>query len=314
MRYYSQMTDHVAIFLRYLRLERNASEHTLSAYRSDLDQFAAFLAARPEGALSPAEAERNDLREWIAELSDGGLTKRSIARKMASLRSFYKYLVRRGHIPKNPATQLVTPRKERRLPDLLTEPEAGRVLDAEPAGDSPQEVMEQAVLELFYSSGLRVSELAGIRLADLDLAGSQVRVMGKGAKQRIVPVGGRAQQALVRWLERRPEMSVQGKEDEGFLFLSSKGSKAYREQMYRIVRRRLSVSEVRCKSPHTLRHSFATHLLDHGADLRVVKELLGHSSLAATQVYTHTSLDHIRKIYEKAHPRAETTIVKGDKP
>lgn len=312
MRYYAQMTDHVAIFLRYLKLERNASEHTLSAYKSDLEQFEAFLAEGGDARTAASEASRLDIRDWIAELSDKGISKRSIARKMASLRSFYKYLVRRGHIAKNPAAQLVTPRKDRRLPDVLTEPEMGRVLDDAPVADDAYAVMENAVMELFYSSGLRVSELTGIRVADLDLAASQVRVMGKGAKQRIVPVGMRAQAALSAWLERRGEIRVHGTKDEGFLFLSKKGSKAYREQMYRIVRRHLSGSEARQKSPHTLRHSFATHLIDHGADIRVVKELLGHSSLAATQVYTHTSLERIRKIYEKAHPRAETNLLKGD--
>lgn len=318
LRYYADtMKDAVSIYFRYLELERNMSPNTMAAYRSDLAQFFAFFEESTSLHASEAlpEIQRDHIREWMGELMNSGVSKRSIARKLAALRSFFKFNVRRGHLSKNPAAHILTPRLEKRLPALVSEPDLHRILDAHVSDESTQ-LMEQTVLELFYSSGIRVSELVTLCIADVNFQGQLITVLGKGAKQRIVPIGQKAASLLRVWIEGGRDVRMQQlspAQKHSFVFLTPRGLPAYRNQIYRIVRNQLLHTEGG-KNPHALRHSYATHLLDHGADIRVVKELLGHSSLAATQVYAHTSLEHLKKSYQTAHPRALRNTAKGDLP
>jgi len=299
------LNELLEIFLRYQRLERNASEHTISAYSSDITQFIDWHHALDDNAKTWSDVTREDIRGWLSELSDQNLAKSTLTRKMASLRSFYRYMVKRGHIDKNPMSLMPTIKKSRHLPPLVTESEMELILNIPTDTADELEILHRAVLELLYGSGIRVSELTGIKLADIDLNKQLLKVTGKGRKERIVPFGDKAQYALQRWMDvRRQWIASFGNLGGNYLFLTPKGGKPYREFIYRIVNKRMSPLEVGQKSPHTLRHTFATHLIDHGADIRVVKDLLGHSSLATTQIYTHTSKEHMRKTYIKAHPRA----------
>jgi len=293
------------LFLRYQLLERNASEHTVSAYRSDILQFVDWVCSQHGNDINWSDVTRDDIRGWLSELSDLDLAKSTLSRKMASLRSFYRYSAKRGHVEKNPMALMPTFKKSQRLPPLVTESEMYLLLHIPADTTNEIEILHRAILELLYGSGVRVSELTGIKIADIDLNRQLLKVTGKGRKERIIPFGGKALASLKSWLEvRRRWVNIYGKKGENHLFLTLKGGKPYREFIYRIVHSRMQALEVGQKSPHTLRHTFATHLIDHGADIRVVKELLGHSSLATTQIYTHTSKEHMRKTYIKAHPRA----------
>jgi len=299
------LNELLEIFLRYQRLERNASEHTISAYKSDITQFVDWFLTQDGDANTWFEVTRENIRGWLSELGDQNLAKSTLTRKMASLRSFYRYMVKRGYVDKNPMSLMPTIKKNRHLPPIVTESEIDRILDIPPSTTDEMEILHRAVLELLYGSGIRVSELTGIKLADIDLNRQLLKVTGKGRKERIVPFGDKAQFALQRWMVvRKRWVDTFGNKGGNSLFLTSKGGIPYREFIYRIVNKRMTPLEVGQKSPHTLRHTFATHLIDHGADIRVVKDLLGHSSLATTQIYTHTSKEHMRKTYIKAHPRA----------
>ncbi len=285
-------------FIRYLTLERNASARTLEAYRADLDQFARFVAERLGGdpeTLDPSGLDRGILRAWMAGMGRKGLKPGTIARKTAALRSFLRFAHRRGLITHNPARHLTTPKLEKRLPKSLPAAKLADGLDA--ITDAP---MVRAVFELLYGAGLRVSEVTGLDVGDVDLARRQVRVTGKGGKERIVPFGQSAAQAVTAWLAERPPVPHTG------LFVARNGGRLYPRAVQRWASSYLlSVAEGGKRHPHVLRHSFATHLLDRGADIRVIQDLMGHASLAATQVYTHTSLERLQRTYMNAHPRAE---------
>lgn len=301
----TSLKEQIDIFLRYQRLERNASAHTLDAYRSDLEQFMTWYIEQYDIDVSWEAVVREDIRGWLAALSERGLSKSSLTRKTASIRSFYKYMVRRGHLPKNPTVLMPSIKKGRHLPSIVTEHEVTHMLESLHETDEDGIILEKAVLELLYGSGIRVSELTSIQLGDIDLQKQLLRIVGKGRKERIVPIGSQATQAVVAWLSVRKRIVAESTApSSNHLFLTRRGGKPYREFIYRIVKKNMVDLEVGQKSPHTLRHTFATHLVDHGADIRVVKELLGHSSLATTQIYTHTSKEHVRKAYIKAHPRA----------
>lgn len=296
-------------YLRYLKVERNASPHTIDAYGTDLRQFLHFCAGTfgcAEEEVSLDRIDRLTIRLWLGELSGEQLKKSSIARKVAAVRSFFKYAFRRGMVEKNPAHLLIVPRKEKPLPKTATAEDLDRLMDMA-GGDAPVKRQDRAILEIFYGTGMRLSELTQMDLSDLNLELKQAKVMGKGERQRIVPLGGRADEALRRHLETREELYGERTNADArkALFLAAHGQRIYPRAVQRMVRDYLQrTSEVTQKSPHVLRHSFATHLLDRGADIRVIKELLGHASLAATQVYTHTSVERLKKVYEGAHPRA----------
>ena len=285
------MTETPAAFLRYLAVEKAASPHTLKSYGNDLRQFEQFL--RSEAVAVSALTPRH-VRAFLVSLHARGLDPVSIARKLACVRSWLRFLVRRGVLERNPAREVQAPRLPKKLASFLPVDEAHDLMEA---GDRTQP-REAAILELLYASGLRVSELTGLDVDDVDRDARTVRVLGKGKKERIVPYGRKAARALEAWLAHRGSA-------RGPLFPSAHGLRMPPRTVYGLVRaaaRRAGI--VRKVSPHTLRHSFATHLLDGGADLRAIQELLGHSRLSTTQRYTHVGAEHLVKVYEAAHPRA----------
>jgi len=288
---------HAAVtrFLRYLRDERNASEYTCRNYALDLQQFFASLGAGRLEQVTPME-----IRRFVAQLSTRQLAKRTIARKLSCLRSFFRYLCREGTREHNPALGVPTPRLERRLPAFLDERQVERLLDTPPTR-TWRGVRDRALLETFYSTGIRVSELVGLNLEDLDEISGTAVVRGKGKKERLCPIGETALKAIRRYLAARPKAL----RIPYALFVSQKGTRLTVRQVDRLLARYVRSAGLPASiSPHSLRHSFATHLLDRGADLRSVQELLGHASLSTTQVYTHVTAQRLKKMYDQAHPRA----------
>ncbi len=304
------MKEAIQKYLQYLKTERNVSKHTLISYRTDLFQFASFCSEQfdcDENKLSIHKLDRLIIRLWLGHLSDEGNKKSTIARKIAALRSFFNYCFKRGLIEKKPTQLLIVPKKGRPLPKTAALTDIKRMMEL-PDTSTPKGAQDGAVLELFYSTGIRLSELVQLNITDFDIASNQITVTGKGAKQRIAPVGTQAVSALKSHLSTREQLY--GSKTDGdarkALFLASGGQRLYQRAVQRMVKSYLTrVSEVTQKSPHVLRHSFATHMLDKGADIRIIKELLGHASLASTQVYTHTSTERLKKVYSQAHPRAK---------
>jgi integrase/recombinase XerC len=293
------MQQAVAAFLRHLDLERNASPHTVRAYGEDLEQFRAYLEKTLGRAARAAEVDHLLIRGFLAHLHGRGLKKVSAARKLASLRTFFRYLCREGVLEQNPARALLSPRLERRIPTPLDEGEVAALLDV--PGDGDAALRARAVLEMLYATGIRCSELVGLDLPDVDLGARMVRVLGKGRKERVVLFGRRAQAALRAYLPARQKTRPRS----DALFVNLRGGRLTDRSIREIVARRVkSIALAQRTSPHTLRHTFATHLLARGADLRAIQELLGHVSLSTTQRYTHVDLRQILSIYKKSHPRA----------
>ena len=285
-------------FLEYTRKEKGYSEHTVEAYRSDLSQFAEFLLHKGMPLTVSAALSKQPLRLFLHDAGRQGLKARSVARKVAAIKSLCRYGVKIGVLTVNPAKALSAPKLDSPLPVFLTAAQA-ESLEGAAAEDSPR---NRAIVELFYGSGIRLSELHGLVFGSIDRRNMTVRVMGKGRKERIVPVTAQSVDALDGYLKSRP--GTAGMQDP--IFVNAKGGRLSARQIERIVSAAVSqVSRQKKKSPHVLRHSYATHLLDAGADIRAVKELLGHSSLSTTQVYTHISREHLLKVYKQAHPRAE---------
>jgi integrase/recombinase XerC len=286
------MTESPAAFLRYLAAEKNASPHTLKSYGNDLRQFEAFLA---EARLSPSQVTARDVRGFLVALHARGLDPSSVARKLAAVRSWLRFLVRRGALERNPARDVRGPRLPKKLVSFLDVDEAKALVESQTSG---RVARNTAILELLYASGLRVAELIGLDLEDVDESARTVRVLGKGRKERIVPYGAAAARGLTTWLAER------GRE-AGTLFRGARGERLNPREVYGLVRTAARDAGItRRVGPHTLRHTFATHLLGNGADLRGIQELLGHSRLSTTQRYTHVGADHLLKVYDAAHPRA----------
>jgi len=289
------MKSPVTAFLRYLEVEKNASPHTLRSYRADLVDFEAHLAAQSE---TPETADVRAVRGWLAALHRRGLDPTSVARKLAAVRSFYRLLVRRGVVERNPAREVRGPRPARKLVGFLPIDETDALVGARALGGAARE-RDVAILEMLYATGLRVSELAGLDLESVDRDARTVRVLGKGRKERIVPYGVAAARALEAYLGRRATRS-------GPVFTRARGGRLGVRSIRAVVGRAAAAAGVtRRVTPHTLRHTFATHLLDAGADLRVIQELLGHSRLSTTQRYTHVGADQLMKVYDAAHPRSQ---------
>ncbi|MFM8560595.1 MAG: site-specific tyrosine recombinase XerD [Solirubrobacterales bacterium] len=296
---------HVRDFLAYLELERGLSRNTLDAYRTDLTQYGAWLAAR---GLDPLEASHPQLAGFLDHLVAGDderppASPATIQRKTACLRSFYRHLRRDQLIDHDPTSELKSPGRSRRLPRVLTRDEVDRLLAA-PAGGSPAAQRDRALLEVMYACGLRASEATGLRVSDIDLDEGLLRATGKGSKERLVPVGRTAVSALRTWIHSgRPEMV--GFREESALFVNQRGGPLSRQGLYKIIRGHAQAAGLEGRmSPHTLRHSFATHLLAGGCDLRVLQEMLGHADIATTQIYTHLSAERLKDQYFSAHPRA----------
>jgi integrase/recombinase XerC len=298
------MRKQVGRYLQYLRVERGASPHTLKSYREDLMALAEYLAGEDGSTPEPAGITIGELRGFVAALHEAGYAKASIARRMASVRSFFRFGQREGWVKTNPAKPLRNPRKSQKLPHFLSSDEVGTLLGA-PKGDEPQEMRDRAILETLYSAGLRVSELVGIADGDLDFAAGIVRIRGKGKRERIAPIGSHSVRALKAWLSVR-ELSPRAPTGrEAPVFVNRFGNRLTTRSVARMLEKYLRETGLDQRtSPHTLRHSFATHLLDRGADIRSVQELLGHKSLVTTQIYTHVSTSNLIAAYEKAHPRA----------
>lgn len=288
------LREQIDSFLNYLRNERNVTPNTLRGYENDLGQFSAFF-----GKGDAVSVGHQDLRSFLGHLMGLGLRRSSVARKLSALRAFFAYLSRQGIVEQNPARLLATPKQEKRLPAVLTVDDALRLLAA-PDADSEQELRDRAVLETLYSTGIRVSELVGMDHEDIDRRELLVRIRGKGRKERIVPVGKAALAAIDAYCG-----SKQPAHDQAAVFTNPSGKRLTVRTVQRILgnyRKKIGLS--RSASPHTLRHSYATHLLESGADLRSIQELLGHASLSTTQRYTHLDLDALMETYDKAHPRA----------
>jgi integrase/recombinase XerC len=289
-------------FIAHLRDERGLSHHTVAAYERDVTQFFTFAARAGQG--DPEAVDPRLLRRFLASLRTRGMTGATLRRKAAALRSCFRYLERRGLVSADPAADLGSPKVARRLPVVLKERDVERLLAAAGADADPVGLRDLAVIELLYATGMRVGELCGLRLPDLDLATATVRVMGKGAKERLLPFGEPAATALTAWLrDGRPAMAAAASQDA--LFLNRRARPlSQRDARGLLARHRTAAGVPTGTSPHTLRHSFATHLLEGGADLRAVQELLGHAALTTTQTYTHVSKERLRRVYEQAHPRA----------
>ncbi len=311
--------DHVLEFLAYLEFERGLSRNTLEAYRSDLLQFGAHL--RRTGTTATA-AEHSDLAAFLTELAAGSEERPAVApatvqRKTACLRSFYRHLRRDGVIAHDPTAELRAPRKSQKLPQVLTRDEVSRLM-ATPRGTEPSALRDRALLELMYACGLRASEAVGLEVRDVDLESGVLRARGKGSKERLVPVGREAIEATRVYLARGRPVLV-GLGEERRLFVNQRGVGLTRQGLYKIVQRHARTAGLDDRmSPHTLRHTFATHLLAGGCDLRALQEMLGHADIATTQIYTHLSAERLRDVYFRAHPRATDDAARtggtGDPP
>jgi integrase/recombinase XerC len=301
----------IAEWLQYLAKERQMSAHTITAYTADLARFTAFLGARAHGdAWDWGSVDRNQIRSFLGFLSRQGLERRSIARTLSAVRGFYRYLHRDEHVSANPARSVRTPKVGRHLPAHLDSGTMQTLLDAASTraqGGAYSDVRNLAMLELFYACGMRLSELHGLDRADLDLVSLRVKVRGKGRKERIIPFGGPARLANINYESRRDELlrNIGPKADRSAWFLNPRGRRLSRRGIQLAMTGLLSLVDAPDgASVHALRHTFATHLLDAGAELRAVQELLGHASVSTTQIYTHTSVERLKAAYAKAHPRA----------
>lgn len=299
------LTQAIERFLQYLRVERNASAYTLKSYREDLLTLAAYLVQAEGGAVVASAITPLHLRGYVSSLHHAGYARATIARRLASLRSFFRFGQREGWVHGNPARPLRTPRRERALPYCLTDAEVARLLAAPPA-DQPLGLRDRAILETMYSAGLRVGELVGLNDGDVSMSEEVLRVRGKGRRERIAPLGSYALSALQQWLRVRRISPREPQGADAPLFVSRLGRRLTTRSVGRLLEKYLAQAGLdRRTTPHTLRHSFATHLLDRGADIRSVQELLGHKSLTTTQIYTHLSTAALREAYERAHPRAK---------
>ncbi len=300
------MNSAAARFLRYLAVERNTSSLTVKSYREDLEALFEYLADARGDLPAPREITTLDLRGYVSAVTEAEYAKSTIARRLASLRSFFRYCQREGLVDSNPAKPLRNPRRTRKLPHFLSSDELDRLLQAPPQ-DDPLGLRDRAILETIYSAGLRVSELVGINDGDLDLDEGIVRIRGKGRRERLGPIGSHASRALKHWLRKRKLARDAPQGLDAPTFTNKFGRRLTTRSVARMLEKYLKITGLDLRSsPHTLRHSFATHLLDHGADIRSVQELLGHKSLATTQIYTHVSTAGLRQVYERAHPRARS--------
>jgi len=290
-------------FQDYLTFERGLSDRTVSAYRRDLKRWAAFMGSR--GIADPGAVAPGDLREWVFDLKKAGLAATSIRRAQSAVRTYYGFLVAEGVVEADPTERLESPQVGRRLPDYLSHDETDRLLDS-PNPDDPLYWRDRGILELLYATGMRVSELADLPVSSLDLDEGFLTVFGKGAKERLVPVGAPALRALTRYLlEVRPRLEGGRGRSKGRVFLNRRGTPLSRVAVWGIVKEAARRAGIRRKvSPHTLRHTFATHLLEGGADLAAVQELLGHADISTTQIYTHVDREYLLDVHRRYHPRA----------
>ena len=290
-------------YLSYLRVERGSSPLTIEAYERDLADYITFCEDR--GITRVEQATREDIVDFENALFERGLAPSTVDRRISVLKGFYRFLVREAYITSSPTALIKLPKTPEKLPDVLTIDQVTRML-SEPVEPTPAAKRDRAILEILYGCGLRVSECVGLNLANLALEEGYFRVIGKGNKERFVPISGAALRALVTYLnEARPELVRANVKNEGAVFLNARGGRLSRQSIHTIVAKAGLLINVKNLHPHTLRHSFATHLLEGGADLRVIQELLGHADISTTQIYTHVNRAHVREEYQRAHPRAK---------
>ncbi len=287
-------------FLKYLQSEKRYSDNTIMSYRRDLMQFYSFHSVPTSTIIT----DHRKVRFWIVDLFDQGLSPRSIRRKISALRSFYKYLIRQGEIDFSPMDRIVMPKVSKPLPVFIPQNQTQK-LQGQREFEDFIDIRDFLVIEILYWTGMRRSELARLKISDIDFVGKQIKVLGKGRKERYIPIEQPLIE-LIEWYEQMKKEFFEGEQyDKTYLILSNTGRMAYPELINRVVKNFLTeLTTIEKKSPHVLRHTFATHLLNNGADINAIKELLGHSSLAATEVYTHNSFEKLKKIYKQAHPRA----------
>jgi integrase/recombinase XerC len=300
------MEAYLRRFILHLGLERNLSDNTISAYENDLKQFIQFLRQQyGRKRLNPSQLDRLSIRHFLSNLKDRGIKGSTLRRKLAAIRCFTRYLCTRENLRSNPAASIKMPQKEHRLPSVVDDIDMERLMEM-PKTDGFPGLRDLAILEVFYSTGVRLSELHSLDVGDLDLFGEVIKVRGKGRKERMVPLGRLAAKAVRGYLpERARYLKRRSRVEEIALFVNKFGKRLTRRGIQRVVRQYLQrVCRLNQMSPHVLRHTFATHMLDRGADLRAVQELLGHASLSSTQVYTHVTTERLRKVYSQAHPRA----------
>ncbi|MFA6455328.1 MAG: tyrosine recombinase XerC [Bacteroidota bacterium] len=297
----------ISAYLSYLENERNYSPHTIVSYANDLAQYYTFLKTEfPELTEQHGDTDQGVVRAFLGLLLDSGVAKKSVVRKLSTLRSFYKYLVRKQIVRRNPALNIITPKVEKKLPQFINKDSVERIF-ALPELGTFDGARDSVMLELFYGSGIRRGELIGLNLKDIDGKNRTIKVTGKGNKQRIIPFTQKAHQSIQHYLTFRKEIASQSESNEHALLINRKGNRLTPSMVNTLVKKYLSsATELQKKSPHVLRHSFATHLLDNGADIIAVKELLGHESLSTTQIYTHVTVERLKKIYQQAHPKASS--------
>ena len=292
----------IKAFLEYLLLERNYSERTISSYGADLREFEDYL-KKTDAELDFTKVHADHVRGWIASLMDNGKAATYVNRKLSSLRSFYRFLLRRKEVTVNPMVKIVGPKKKKPLPSFVREKDMDRLLDELSFGEGFEGCRDRIILELFYATGMRLSELIGLNDVDVDFSARLIKVTGKRNKQRLIPFGDELAEDLLIYIKVRNETFLE-KETDAF-FVCKSGKRVYPMQVYRLVKRNLSkVVTLKKRSPHVLRHTFATAMLNDNAELKAVQELLGHESLATTEVYTHATFEELKKVYEQAHPRA----------
>ncbi|MFL5762335.1 MAG: tyrosine-type recombinase/integrase [Bacteroidia bacterium] len=291
-------------FIQYLQFEKRMSPHTLTAYSSDLTQYITFLESA-YSVNSVEDANHTVIRSWIVEMMDAKIAARSVNRKITTLKTFYKYLIREGVVGENPMVKVQTPKTSKRLPVFVEKKSMDQLLDNKKAAgelyfeNDHDGILAKTLIEMFYCTGARLSELINLKLVNVDQYSCQLKVLGKRNKERIIPYNEELRETISEYLEFRPAMA------EEFFFLSKSGKKLYEKFVYRVVNKYLSsVTTLSKKSPHVLRHTFATHMLNNGADLNAIKELLGHSNLSATQIYTHNTVEKLKNIHKQAHPKA----------
>jgi len=286
-------------FIDYLRYEKRYSHNTIISYQSDLEHFRTFLMVQYNFD-SVKLVKHTFIRSWIVSMMQDSYTPKSINRKISSLKSFFKYLKKIKAISLNPMLKIVSPKVGKKLPDYVREPNIQKLLDREIEGDDIDELRNILIVEMLYLTGMRRTELINLKISDIDFTSNQIKVLGKGNKERLIPLHDKFIIRLQKFLEFRKVNEL-----DTYLFCTSKGKKMYDKLVYNIVKKALSqVTSASKKSPHVLRHTFATHLSNHGAELNAIKELLGHANLAATQIYTHNSIEKLKEVYKKAHPNA----------
>ncbi|MFH0930803.1 MAG: tyrosine recombinase XerC [Candidatus Zixiibacteriota bacterium] len=300
-----ELKDYIDEYLTYIRAEKNFSPHTVLAYKKDLNSFLDFLQSELKVKITPDFIHRNNIKNFLIHLSQESFDPSSIERKLSTLRSFFNFLQKKLKIKSNPTLSLKGPKRKRRLPLILSQAQMENILEPHLYEEKVAGWRDRAIIELLYNTGIRLSEISSLSREDIDFQTGEIRVLGKGNKERIVPLGENASKTIVEYLDSKDKVSSLKNKETDYLFVNKYGERLSRRGIARIVKKYgAEVTEDQKTRPHILRHSFATHLLDEGANLLAVKEMLGHESLSTTQIYTHVSMDRLKKVYKKAHPRS----------